>query len=157
MAAWVKAHQTEAERQKALAQPGGGLKIAGSDPNSKPVDDGVGVVIASDKDEATRKMERDMAAAMKRQQNALPAWHLKSTISGDLTALGIKETARAEVDAAQSSSNEDILKGLGVIGQTGRTDKASTPLGGVTEDVKPTIVHREADCELSCIGFIRLS
>jgi transcription initiation factor TFIIE subunit alpha len=33
---------------------------------------------------------------VKREQNASPAWHLKSTISGDLTALGIIESPRTE-------------------------------------------------------------
>ena len=98
-----------------------------------------------DKDEETARAERDREAAAKRQQNALPLWHLQSTISGDLTALGIKESARAEATAAMTantlpSSNDAILKGLGA-------PKPATPaMNG--EDVKPTIVQNaEADCE----------
>lgn len=91
-----------------------------------------------DKDEHTKKMERDAEAAAKRQQNALPSWHLKSTISGDLTALGVKEHAREQ--AAGTGSNDDILRGLGVIGGS-KSDQTAI----VVEDVKPVINH-EADC-----------
>jgi len=136
--AWVKTHQTAASGDKSEA--GAGLKIAGSDPNKKD-DDGIGVVISTDKDEATRRQERDAEAEMKRQQNALPAWHLKSTISGDLTALGIQEHARAEAaSAALSSSNDDILRGLGVVGARSQPN----PQVNVVQDVKPVINH-EAD------------
>jgi hypothetical protein len=107
-----------------------------------------------DKDESTRKLEREAEAAAKRQQNALPAWHLKSTISGDLTALGIQEHARAETSAAAaaaaaisgvSSTNDDILKGLGVVGGSRMERAMPAP---IIEDVKP-IINREADCEFS--------
>ncbi|KAG6902199.1 hypothetical protein C0995_003031 [Termitomyces sp. Mi166 len=139
VAAWIKNNLTDAEKQK-VAPDGSGLKVAGSDPNKKE-DEGIGIMMSMDKDETTRKMERDAQAEMKRQQNALPAWHLKSTITGDLTALGVKETARAESNAssssrnaaAASSSNDDILRGLGVVGGS-RLDHA-TP--HVVEDKKP--------------------
>ncbi|KAF5379153.1 hypothetical protein D9615_006061 [Tricholomella constricta] len=135
VAAWVKNNLTDAEKQKA-SQDGSGLKVAGSGPNRKE-DDGIGIMMSMDKDESTRKMERDAQAEMKRQQNALPAWHLKSTITGDLTALGVKENARAEVNG--STSNDDILRGLGVIGA-----KPDQAVLHVMEDVKP-IVNHEAD------------
>lgn len=142
MAAWVQSNAVDPEKQKAT-QAGGGLKIAGSDPNKKE-EDGIGVVISTDKDEATRKLERDAEAEAKRQQNALPAWHLKSTITGDLTALGIKENARAEANGnAAPSSNDDILRGLGVVGM--RPDRVPEIIS-VEQDVKPTI-NREAECE----------
>ncbi|KAF9031211.1 hypothetical protein BDZ89DRAFT_984828 [Hymenopellis radicata] len=137
VAGWVQAHAVDPEKQK-TSQAGAGLKIAGSDPNKKE-DDGIGVVIASDKDEATRKQERDAEAEVKRQQNALPAWHLKSTITGDLTALGIKENARAEAAAQPPTSNDDILRGLGVIGM--RPDRHQELISPVEQDVKPTINH----------------
>ncbi|KAF9459655.1 TFIIE alpha subunit-domain-containing protein [Collybia nuda] len=135
VAAWVKSNLTDAEKQKA-AQGGGGLKVAGSDPNKRE-DDGIGVMMSMDKDEAQRKMERAAEAEAKRQQNALPAWHLKSTITGDLTALGVRESARVENNTnGASSSNDDILRGLGVIG--GRPDQPSLH---VMEDIKPTVDH----------------
>ncbi|EKM57664.1 uncharacterized protein PHACADRAFT_251430 [Phanerochaete carnosa HHB-10118-sp] len=114
VAVWIKKN-IEAERAKAAAQSGG-LRIAGSAGDGRH-EDTIGVVMSVDKDEATQRAERDREAAAKRMQNILPAWHLKSTISGDLTALGIREHARAEqqaeVDANRlPSSNDAILRGL---------------------------------------------
>ncbi|PCH35008.1 hypothetical protein WOLCODRAFT_139687 [Wolfiporia cocos MD-104 SS10] len=138
VALWIKTHIIDAEKAKAAAQ-GGGLKIAGSSGEMKQ-EDAFGIVLSVDKDEATRRAERDREAAAKRQQNVLPAWHLKSTISGDLTALGIKETARAEEHAVDvnklPSSNDAILRGLGTAG-------APPPMQKSGEDVKPAIVHTQ--------------
>ncbi|RDB27851.1 Transcription initiation factor IIE subunit alpha [Hypsizygus marmoreus] len=141
VAAWVKSHLTDAEKQKG-AQDGSGLRIAGSDPNKRE-EDGIGILLSMDKDEAMRKMERDAEAEIKRQQNALPAWHLKSTITGDLTALGVKESARAEGmgaggGAVVMTSNDEILRGLGVIGA--RPDHRAI---SISEDVKP-MFNKEA-------------
>lgn len=107
--------------------------------------------MATDKDEATRRRERQEAAEAKRQQNQLPSWHLKSTISGDLTALGIAESARnAEAAAVPTpSSNEDILRSLGA---KSMQKNAEQPFLEVKqEDVKPVITQRQRDndCELS--------
>lgn len=96
-----------------------------------------------DKDEATRRQERDAEAAAKRQQNLLPAWHLKSTISGDLTALGIQESARSLAGQLALPSGDESLKGLGTIGPS-RMLQISKPV----EDVKPEI-NTEADCKLN--------
>lgn len=118
--------------------------------------------MAMDKDEATRRQERAAEAELKRQQNALPAWHLKSTITGDLTALGIQEHARAEAAAAAAAavaatgSNDDILKGLGVVGgsaslsisRTNTVMEQSLMMNGFEEE-KPQIGQEEADCESS--------
>lgn len=143
VAAWVKNNFGDPEKQKA-AQQGPGLKIAGSDSTMKE-EDGIGVMITMDKDETTRRMERDAEAEAKRQQNVMPSWHLKSTITGDLTALGVKEHARLEGTRTVSSSNDDILRGLGVIG--GKTVEP-TPMT-VVEETKP-VINQEADCELPC-------
>ncbi|KAF8651404.1 hypothetical protein AX16_004797 [Volvariella volvacea WC 439] len=152
VAGWVKSNTTESDKSKAV-QSNGGVKIAGSDP-SKKVDEGIGVLISMDKDEATQKQERDALAEAKRQQNALPSWHLKSTITGDLTALGVKEHARAEgaissSSAAAAASQDELLRGLGVSGggKLGGQSQAQTngfASTSVVEDVKPTINH-EAD------------
>jgi transcription initiation factor TFIIE subunit alpha len=110
--------------------------------------------MAMDKDEFTRRLERDAEAEIKRQQNALPAWHLKSTITGDLTALGVKETARdaaiVGVGGAGQLSNDDILKGLGVVGGSSRSNGQTmhTQSRGSMEDIKPTI-NVEADRKFS--------
>ncbi|RPD63162.1 hypothetical protein L226DRAFT_528029 [Lentinus tigrinus ALCF2SS1-7] len=137
---WVR-HHLEAERQKAAAREGG-LKIAGASGEGRQ-GDAIGVVMSVDKDEETARAERDKEAAQKRQQNALPKWHLTSTISGDLTALGIKENARAQADAAAEanrlpSSNDAILKGLSVASM-------SPPVAN-GEDAKPGVAENsEAD------------
>lgn len=138
----MKNHFGDAEKQKTGQVSG--LKIAGSGPGGRQ-EDGVGIVMSMDKDEATRRQERDAEAAAKRQQNALPAWHLKSTITGDLTALGIQESARTvgrEGDGIVRSSDES-LKGLGTVGTLLRP----SPLTTMTEDVKPE-VNQEMDCTL---------
>ncbi|KAF8627334.1 hypothetical protein AX15_004407 [Amanita polypyramis BW_CC] len=137
VAAWVKNNFGDTERQKA-AQPGSDLKIAGSDSNK--TEEGISVMITMDKDETTRKMERDAEAEAKRQQNVMPSWHLKSTITGDLTALGVKEHARLENNRPASSSNDDILRGLGVVGGKAVEQPPIT----VVEEAKP-IINREAD------------
>ncbi|EMD35651.1 hypothetical protein CERSUDRAFT_116392 [Gelatoporia subvermispora B] len=131
VALWIKKHIIDVEKAKAAAQ-GGGLKIAGASGETKQ-EDAFGIVLSVDKDEATQRAERDKEAAAKRQQNVLPAWHLKSTISGDLTALGIKESAREQATAAPDvhrlpSSNDAILRGLSAAQPTIET---------VREDVKP--------------------
>ncbi|KAH9923017.1 TFIIE alpha subunit-domain-containing protein [Amylocystis lapponica] len=143
VAMWVKTHIIDAEKAKAAAQ-GGGLKIAGASGDTKQ-EDAFGVVLSVDKDEATQRLERDREAAAKRQQNILPAWHLKSTISGDLTALGVREHARVEERAPEAnrlpSSNDAILKGLG---RAGPPEPAGP--SGSGEDVKPALVQTpEAD------------
>ena len=147
VAAWVKNNPSESDKQKA-AQSGSGLKIAGSDPNKKD-DEGVGIMLAMDKDESTRRQERDAEADLKRQQNLLPTWHLKSTITGELTALGVMESAKTENMMNGSStlvSNDDILKGLGVIGGFSKQQQQQQqqPVINLVEDVKPTI-NRESD------------
>lgn len=137
---WVKNNVGDVEKQKAGQVSG--LKIAGSGPGGRQ-EDGVGIVMSMDKDEATRRQERDAEAAAKRQQNALPAWHLKSTITGDLTALGMQESARAVAREGEGLpvSSDDSLKGLGTIGTLPRL----LQLTAVTEDVKPQI-NQEMDC-----------
>ena len=153
MALWIKTNIIDVERAKAAAQGGGagGLKIAGSSGDGKH-EDSIGIVLSVDKDEATRRLERDQEAAAKRAQNMLPAWHLKSTISGDLTALGIKGNARAEEASAMAAatlpnSNDTILKGLG-----------QKPPGTPNQDVKPNVSEtQESDCEhiwSACYGHL---
>lgn len=146
VALWIKTNIIDVERAKAAAQggSGGGLKIAGSSGDGKH-EDSIGIVLSVDKDEATQRLERDKEAAAKRAQNMLPAWHLKSTISGDLTALGIRENARTEeaanamAAATLPNSNDTILKGLGQKG-------SNTP-----QEVKPNVSEtQESDCEYLC-------
>ena len=150
VAAWIKLNPSESDKNKSSSVVAG-LKVAGAD-GSRKEDEGVGVMMAMDKDESTRRLERDAEAEIKRQQNALPAWHLKSTITGDLTALGVKENARdaaiVGVGGAGQLSNDDILKGLGVVGGSSRSNGQTmhSQSRGNMEDIKPTI-NVEADCK----------
>jgi len=123
VAIWVKNNISESDKQR-QAQ-GGGLKIAGAD--GKREEEGISVLMSVDKDEATRRRERDAEAEAKRQQNIMPAWHLKSTISGELTALGVAATTPhtngatsnaailSSLGSSKQSSNADILSGLGKV------------------------------------------
>lgn len=144
VALWVKTHIIDAEKAKQAAQ-NGGLKIAGASGETKR-EDAFDIMLSVDKDEATRKEERDREAAAKRQQNLMPSWHLKSTITGDLTALGIKENARSEDTNRLPSSNDTILKGLGIVGS------APPPPHTNDIDIKPAAPTpsqtQEADCRL---------
>ncbi|KIY49460.1 hypothetical protein FISHEDRAFT_41590 [Fistulina hepatica ATCC 64428] len=147
VAAWVKAHFVDPQKQRAAQNDGSGLKIAGSDPSKASKDAGIGVVISTDKDEATRKFERQAEAESKRQQNVLPSWHTKSTITGDLTALGIKETERLEQAAlAANVMTDESLKGLGVTGRPSisSSSTAAVPAIAVDNDVKPVVNHEES-------------
>lgn len=146
---WVKNHSNEADRQRASSS--GGLKVAGSGPGSGQADDSIGVVMSMDKDEATRRQERDAAAEAKRQQNALPEWIRKSTVSGHLTSVGIAETARAEA-AATPSSNDEILRGLGTVGLS----KADEMKLEVMDDIKPVIDHDAIGTSNLCFYFTLL-
>ncbi|KAI0249553.1 TFIIE alpha subunit-domain-containing protein [Lactifluus subvellereus] len=128
----------DAAAQKAAGEPGHGLKVAGST-GERRQEDGIGIVLTTDKDEETVRRERDEEAAAKRQQNVMPAWHLKSTISGDLTALGIKENAQSAAAAAAQAVNpgnlDESLKGLGRVVRPPSLTAQVTP--EADEDPKP--------------------
>ncbi|CAL1699012.1 unnamed protein product [Somion occarium] len=154
VAQWIKMNIIDAERARAAAQggAGAGLKIAGASGEAKQ-EEAFGIVLSVDKDVAQQRLERDREAAAKRAQNILPAWHLKSTISGELTALGIKETARIEETASSSvtaaatlpNSNDTILRGLGRAAASAQLLSISAAAQR-TEDVKPDVTQiREAD------------
>jgi transcription initiation factor TFIIE subunit alpha len=153
VATYVKQHlvQSEAERQEKLgggqAATGGAggkgdreLQIAGAN-GSGIKEEGISIVMSGGIDEERARAERDKAAEAKKVQNALPAWHLQSTITGDLTSLGVAEQARAAAAAAQSaalaasSSGDDALRGLGTVnGRIGDTKMES--MISMSEDVK---------------------
>ncbi|KLO09836.1 hypothetical protein SCHPADRAFT_857378 [Schizopora paradoxa] len=132
----IKKHIVDSEKQKQAQS--GGLKIAGAD--GKHVDEGISVLMTVDKDEATRRKEREEEAAAKRQQNLMPSWHLKSTISNDLTSLGI-EAQKLQSNGTSMSlgglkSNADILSGLG---KAKHQIKAETV--EIVEEAKPVVDH----------------
>lgn len=101
-------------------------------------------MLSVDKDDATQRAERDREAAAKRQQNLLPSWHLKSTISGELTALGVKEHARKDDGAPQVALPEgNRLPSLGE-----SVVKAQARLVQAEKDSKQSVAQMvEADCE----------
>ncbi|KAI9512614.1 TFIIE alpha subunit-domain-containing protein [Russula earlei] len=137
----------DAAAQKAGGEPGHGLKVAGSTGDRRQ-EDGIGIVLTTDKDEETVRRERDEEAAAKRQQNVMPSWHLKSTITGDLTALGIKENAQtAGAQAAGASNLDESLKGLGKVVRPSSLKAQQAAAEGAEEDVKPELLKEgnEAD------------
>ena len=155
VAVWVKNNVHDVERAKQAQN--GGLKIAGSD--GKKEDQGISIMMSVDKDEETRRKEREAEADAKRQQNMLPSWHLKSTISNDLTALGV--AAANQMANGKLTGNEAILSGLGkpksdgdVLTGLGRanTKKEQTTVSIVEEDKKP-----EIDAQTACKSLLKSS
>lgn len=147
VASWVQSNAVaEAEQRQKMnggagAAGGGangvaghGLKVAGSGPSGR-AEEGVGIIMVREgdgEDEEKKRREREKEAEQKRTQNALPAWHLKSTITGDLTALGIKESNRT---AAQHPIGDESLRGLGVSGPSRhRTTTTASTNGTVVRD-----------------------
>ena len=152
VAIWVKNNVVDADRQKQAAN--GGLKIAGAD--GKREDAGISVLMSVDKDEATRRREREAEADAKRQQNLMPSWHLKSTISNDLTALGVQavhQQANGRLTGNEAilsslgkhpTSNGDVLRGLGKV-KSSQPKAEPVQASPVEEESKPVIDHN-ADC-----------
>lgn len=112
-------------------------------------EDGIGIVLTTDKDEETVRNERLREAEAKKAQNIMPLWHLRSTITNDLTALGIKENAQnaaPDQQVAGPSNLDESLKGLGKVGRA--KDQVAAAEEVADEDVKPgTAEGTEADCK----------
>ncbi|KZT37453.1 hypothetical protein SISSUDRAFT_987643 [Sistotremastrum suecicum HHB10207 ss-3] len=148
--AWVQANTTEAEKQAMDA--GDGLMIAGGGP---AFEDRIGVVMSIDKDEATRKAEREQEAAAKRSQNQMPSWHTKSTISGDLTALGIAQANALEKESANSHILDSLASSSKTLSSLSGDTETKPNIGSAMAstsfeapvDVKPVIDERQADCK----------
>ncbi|KAF8331291.1 uncharacterized protein EI90DRAFT_3057414 [Cantharellus anzutake] len=108
IAQWVHAHNVAAHMAanalpsgaggalgtSAMGKPGDGLAIAGAHGTGAPHTQKVSVEIIDEKDSEERKKALEAAALATRQQNAMPAWHTHSTVSGEVTALGLKETVQ---------------------------------------------------------------
>jgi transcription initiation factor TFIIE subunit alpha len=150
-----------------------------------------------DKDEATRRAEREKEAEAKRlvylyraaclvdvllrQQNIMPSWHTKSTISGDLTALGVAAASHAAsiqrspisassgsnaaileslanpgarpIPKAGASSNASILSGLG----RAPNGPTSTETGVKVEKQEKPVINKQSDCSHFSIERQRLN
>ncbi|KIJ51938.1 hypothetical protein M422DRAFT_157029 [Sphaerobolus stellatus SS14] len=103
---WLRKHPSEEAKR---AAEGDGLKTAGA--NGEKKDDGMEIVMSVDKDEATRRAEREEEAEAKRKKKALPAWHTRSTITGELTALGHAAVVQTQLSPT-TGSNAAILESL---------------------------------------------
>jgi transcription initiation factor TFIIE subunit alpha len=124
--------------------------VAGST-GERQQEDGIGIVLTTDKDEETVRRERLMEAAAKKQQNIMPLWHLRSTITDDLTALGIMENAQnAAAQVAGPSSLDESLKGLGKVVRSSSKDQiGAEDEDEADEEAKPGATEgNEVDCKL---------
>ncbi len=72
--------------------------------------------------EAARRLAKQKAEDEQRKQNALPAWHLASTVSGEQTALGRKQ------ERLHSSSGIDVHDARTTTTPTTTTTTPSTPV-----------------------------
>jgi len=123
---WLRKHPSEEAKR---AQERDGLKNAGE--NSAKKEDGMEVVLTEDKDEATKRAEREKEAEAKmygllflfllifypnlnnRKQNSMPSWHARSTVTGELTALGHAAVTQSTSQLSPTSgSNATILESL---------------------------------------------
>jgi len=86
-----------------LETDGDGLAIAGEGSTSQSSN--VQIELSLDQDDAQVKKAREQVADAQRQHNALPEWHLRSTISGDLTSLGAATTRSSTNSAAAVHTN----------------------------------------------------
>lgn len=184
---WLRKHPSEEAKRAAERD---GLKTAGA--NGEKKEDGMEIVMSLDKDEATRRAEREKEAEAKRlvisvtsvclpdmllsQQNIMPSWHTKSTISGDLTALGIAAAShaasvqRSPTSASGSGSNAAILESLAnpgtrpipkagpssnaaILSVLGRAPNGtiSTETGVKVEKESKPVVDKQSDCPSSYV------
>ncbi|KAJ3510997.1 hypothetical protein NLJ89_g4349 [Agrocybe chaxingu] len=82
----VRSLQEGLQRSEGMTLPT--LKVAGAN-GMRREDEKVDVMMALDEDQHTTNR-----AEVRRHQDALPAWHLKSTITDDMVALSVNENAR---------------------------------------------------------------
>lgn len=87
-----------------------GLQIAGANGTGKAQLTRVSVIMEDDKTDEALRREREKKADAKRQQNALPEWHLQSTVSGHLTTLGLKNEAQNAQYALATSDQTQVDK-----------------------------------------------
>ncbi|KAF8609612.1 hypothetical protein BDV93DRAFT_518404 [Ceratobasidium sp. AG-I] len=92
VAEWVRKNATAAAPDGTPVDDG--LQIAGANGTGKAQLTRVSVIMEDDKTDEALRREREKKADAKRQQNALPEWHLQSTVSGHLTTLGLKNEAQ---------------------------------------------------------------
>lgn len=86
---WIKKHPTIVPNADGDGQKDDGLAIAGAKPGvtQKQVYE---VVLTAEDVGETERLARERAASARKEMNALPSWHTRSTITGELTAFGLK-------------------------------------------------------------------
>ncbi|KAG8901678.1 hypothetical protein FRB99_005172 [Tulasnella sp. 403] len=101
---WIKKHPTVAPTPEGDAPKDDGLAIAGAKPGvtQKQVYE---VVLTADDTGEMERIAREKEISKRREQNALPSWHTRSTITGELTAFGLKNMA---LEGASLSSSFDV-------------------------------------------------
>jgi hypothetical protein len=152
----IRKHAAAQAAEAAGAAPGDGLAIAGANGSSSAHVQKFSVEIVQDMDNEARRIEKESEANAKRcaflvinefhyikpllsrrQQNALPEWHIFSTVTGERTAFG------NVIEAGTSGANGALNPAL----QPGASNKDSKL------DIKP---KRDENAECEFIHLINL-
>ncbi|KAG8992049.1 hypothetical protein FRB94_013410 [Tulasnella sp. JGI-2019a] len=95
---WIKKHPTITTPANGEPKQEDGLAVAGvKSITQKQVYEVV--LTADDTEERAAKKAREQAASARKVQNAMPSWHTRSTVTGDLTSFGL-QNADAEASAS---------------------------------------------------------
>ncbi|KAG8889855.1 hypothetical protein FRB98_002208 [Tulasnella sp. 332] len=96
---WIKKHPTITTPANGETKQEEGLAVAGvKSITQKQVYEVV--LTADDTEERAAKKAREKEASKRKVQNAMPSWHTRSTVTGDLTSFGLQN---ADAEAAASS------------------------------------------------------
>jgi len=69
------------------------------------------VILTADDTNDSERIAREKEAALRKQQNALPSWHTRSTVTGDLTSFGLQNLSDgAEGSSSLASQNARLLE-----------------------------------------------
>ncbi|KAH7344774.1 TFIIE alpha subunit-domain-containing protein [Rhizoctonia solani] len=136
-----------------------GLQIAGANGTGKAQATRVSVIMEDDKTDEALRREREKKADAKRQQNALPEWHLQSTVSGHLTTLGLKNEAQnaqyalAHVEPGQidqkpfAQGEVDLEAYYASLHKDGTPEAETPPLSNGATASQSSLGKRERDSE----------
>ncbi|KAG8933682.1 hypothetical protein FRC03_011323 [Tulasnella sp. 419] len=102
---WIKRHPPVVPQPDGDSTVDDGLAIAGSHSGAAPQQK-YEVIFTDDDTTEMERIQREKEAAAKKKQNALPAWHTRSTITGDITAFGLKNMAHSESSEPTDSTGD---------------------------------------------------
>ncbi|KAG8716034.1 hypothetical protein FRC11_010760 [Ceratobasidium sp. 423] len=133
-----------------------GLQIAGANGTGKAQATRVSVIMEDDKTDEALRREREKKADAKRQQNALPEWHLQSTVSGHLTTLGLKNEAQlaqyaranpdpGQVDKKPFTQDVDLEAYYASLHKEETPEADTPPLSNAATDSQSSLGKRERD------------